>query len=75
MPFDFLVAWRMGSLDSSEPRKSLQKYKRPRRGHGADEGLKNIKASLRRYGAAGDGQDWFRPAAVASSAPQRMEKP
>ena len=39
------------------------------------EGLKNIKASLRRYGAAGDGQDWFRPAAVASSAPQRMAKP
>lgn len=39
------------------------------------QGLKNIKASLRRYGVAGDGQDWFRPAAGASSAPQRMGKP
>jgi len=39
------------------------------------EGLKNIKASLRRYGAAGDGEDWFRPAAVVSNAPQRMAKP
>jgi enoyl-CoA hydratase/carnithine racemase len=37
-------------------------------------GLKNIKASLRRYGAAGDGADWFRPAA-ASTPPQRMTKP
>jgi len=39
------------------------------------DGLKNIKASLRRYGAAGDGSDWFRPAAVVSSAPQRMAEP
>jgi enoyl-CoA hydratase/carnithine racemase len=38
------------------------------------EGLKTIKASLRRYGAGGDGQDWFRPAAAASAPPQRMAK-
>lgn len=38
------------------------------------EGLKNIKASLRRYGAAGDGEAWFRPAAVAPTTPQRMSK-
>jgi enoyl-CoA hydratase/carnithine racemase len=38
-------------------------------------GLANIKAGMRRYGVAGDGEDWFRPAAVTGgggSAPQRI---
>lgn len=35
-------------------------------------GLRNIKASLRKFGAAGDGEDWFRPAAAAGPAPQRI---
>lgn len=35
-------------------------------------GLKTIKASLRRYGAAGDGEAWFRPTQGTATAPQRM---
>jgi enoyl-CoA hydratase/carnithine racemase len=39
-------------------------------------GLANIKAGLRKYGAAGDGEDWFRPVQVtgggAGSSPRRI---
>ena len=41
------------------------------------QGLKAIKASLRRFGAAGDGEEWFRPAAVTGgqgAPPQRIGK-
>jgi enoyl-CoA hydratase len=36
------------------------------------EGLRSIKASLRRFGNAGDGEAWFRPDATARLAPQRI---